>query len=210
MLERGLPTGILDRRVFSEDHLLRSIRVFLDNIPSEQDEKNAERLLLALLRVQRRRFNLHRGWNRAESIVLEIKVLEDVVHWTAKQDPIVQGLLKIIEDSGTKRIVTETAKKLIEIRKNEISAVQQRIASNPRPTLLGGILDDLVAANPSISAQEVVKEIRRMVGQGIVTSVTSESIELDDVKTGRNETVAIEKIRSRLGHAKERYKKRSR
>ena len=210
MLKRGLPTGILDRRVFSEDHLLRSIRVFLDNIPSEQDEKNAERLLLALLRVQRRRSNLHRGWNRAESIVLEIKVLEDVVHWTAKQDPIVQGLLKIIEDSGKKGIVTDTAKKLIEIRKNEISAVQQRIASNPRPTLLGGILDDLVAANPSISAQEAVKEIRRMVGQGIVTSVTSESIELDDVKTGRNETVAIEKIRSRLGHAKERYKKRSR
>ena len=210
MFERGLPTGILDRRVFSEDHLLRSIRVFLDNIPSEQDEKNAERLLLALLRVQRRRSDLHRGWNLAESIVLEIKVLEDVVHWTAKQDPIVQGLLKIIEDSGTKRIVTETAKKLIEIRKSEISAVQQRIASNPRPTLLGGILDDLVAANPSISAQEAVKEIRRMVGQGIVTSVTSESVELDDIKTGRMETVVIEKIRSRLGHAKERYKKLSR
>ena len=210
MLKRGLPTGILDRRVFSEDHLLRSIRVFLDNIPSEQDEKNAERLLLALLKVQRKRSNLHRGWNRVESIVLEIKVLADVVHWTPKQDPLIELILKIIEYSDTKEIVIETAQKLRELRESEKNAVQQRIASNPRPTLLGGILDDLVAANPSISEQEAVKEIRKIVGQSIVTSVTSESIELDDIKTGRNETVAIEKIRSRLGHAKERYKKRSR
>ena len=210
MLERGLPTGILDRRVFSEDHLLRSIRVFLHNIPSEQDEKNAERLLLALLKVQRKRSNLHRRRNRAESIVLEIKVLQDVVHWTPEQDPFIEGLLKIIEDSGTKRIVIETAQKLLELRENEITAVQQRIASNPRPTLLGGILDDLVVANPEISATEAVKEIRKMTGQGIVTSVSNGSIELDDIKTGRNSTVAIEKIRSRLGHAKERYKKRSR
>jgi hypothetical protein len=76
--------------------------------------------------------------------------------------------------------------------------------------LLGGILDDLVVANPEISATEAVKEIRRMAGQGVVTSVSNGSIELDDIKTGRNSTVAIEKIRSRLGHAKERYKKRSR
>ena len=210
MLERGLPTGILDRRVFSEDHLLRSIRVFLHNIPSEQDEKNAERLLLALLRVQRKRSNLHRGWNRAESIVLEIKVLQDVVHWTPKQDPFIEGLLKIIEDSGKKGTVRETARKLLELRENEIRAVQQRIASNPRPNLLGQILDDLVVANPEISATEALKEIRKMTGQGIVTSVNNGSIELDDIKTGRSSTVAIEKIRSRLGHAKERYKKRSR
>ena len=67
-----------------------------------------------------------------------------------------------------------------------------------------------MVANPEISATEALKEIRKMTGQGIVTSVNNGSIELDDIKTGRSSTVAIEKIRSRLGHAKERYKKRSR
>lgn len=203
-------TELLDRRVFAEDYLLRAIRKFLEPQFSEEGQSNAEVLILRLLRVLRRRSNLHRGWNRAEVISLEINVLEGFVYWVGGKDPLIDGIQKLIEVSGCKEKVIKIAHGLLDLRKHEISALQSKRATRPRPNLMSKILDEIVSENPRISEREAVRKIKQMVGLGIVSRVSDGSIELDDVSSGKSATVEIDSIRSRLSHAKTRLKKRSR
>ena len=199
---------LLDSRVFAEDYLLRATKKFLEPQFSEESDKNAELLLLRLLRVLRRRSNLHRGWNRAKAISLEIDVLEGFVYWVTGRDPLSDGIQKIIEVSGRKEEVIKIARGLLDLREREISALQSKRAARPRPNLMSKILDDFVSENPRISERETVKKIKQMVGLGIVSRVSDGSIELDDMSSGKCVTVEIDSIRSRLSHAKVRFKKK--
>jgi hypothetical protein len=203
-------TELLDRRIFAEDYLLRAARKFLEPQFSEEGHNNAEVLILRLLRVIRRRSNLHRGWNRAEAISLEINVLEGFVCWVGGKDPLIDGIQKLIEVSGCKEKVIKIARGLLDLRKHEISTLQSKRATRPRPNLMSKILDEIVSENPRISEREAVKKIKQMVGLGIVSRVSDGSIELDDVSSGKSATVEIDSIRSRLSRAKTRLKKRSR
>jgi len=165
-------------------------------------------LLLRWLRVLRRRSNLHRGWNRAEAISLEIDALEGFVHWVSGKDPLSDEIRKIIEVSDRKEEVIKIARGLLDLREREISALQSKRATRPRPNLMSKILDDIVRENPRISEKETIKKIKQMVGLGIVSRVSDGSIELDEMSSGKSATVEIDSIRSRLSHAKVRFKKK--
>jgi hypothetical protein len=206
--ERFSLTELLDSRVFAEDYLLRATKKFLEPQFSEESDKNAELLLLRWLRVLRRRSNLHRGWNRAEAVSLEIDALGGFIHWVGGKDPLSDGIQKIIEVSGRKEEVIKIARGLLDLREREISALQSKRATRPRPNLMSKILDDIVRENPRISEKDTIKKIKQMVGLGIVSRVSDGSIELDDMGSGKSATVEIDSIRSRLSHAKARLKKR--
>ncbi|MEY3561906.1 MAG: hypothetical protein RL068_1058 [Actinomycetota bacterium] len=202
-------TELLDRNIFAEDHLLRTAKKFLEPQSLDKTHTSAELLLLRLLRVLRRRSNLHRGWNRTAAIALEIDVLEGFACWVGGKDPLSDEIQRIIEFSDQKEVVIEIARGLLDLREREISALQSKRATRPRPNLMSRILDEIVCENPGISARETLKKIKQMVGLGVISRVSDGSIELDDVSSGKSATVKIDSIRSRLSHAKARLKKNS-
>lgn len=201
---------LLNKNKYVEHVLLRDLQSAIDGLSRDIGLRIApEILILRYLAVLRSRAGLHRRWDWHNAITLEMDALNHICMWIPKNDPIFDGLLQIFEQSGRKGEIAQIAKRMIEIRKREISVMQSNKARKPRPRPFGRILDKLVDENPKISEHEALLAIKRMVGNGIVTGVAGGSIEIDDLETGSSETIPLDKLRSRLGHAKERFRKKA-
>jgi len=82
---------------------------------------------------------------------------------------------------------------------------QKHKASRPRQDRLGEIIEDIVKKNPNIKHPELVMEIEKLRGQGVIETVSDSEIEWRDGE--KTEGAPISGLKDRLSRAKKKNQK---
>lgn len=201
---------LLDRGHHAERRLLQSLSRVCRSLESHQEVPldNAQ-LIYEYLAVVRHRAKLHRGYDRAEAIGLEIKTLDSILMWVPTNDLLFEGLKDILRQAknGDVESVIKIARHMQEIRKNEISARQSANAKRPRSNPFSKILDEIVSENPTISVNDSLKILRRLVGKGVISNISHGAIEVDVLDPKYCNTIELTRLKDHLHRAKQRHKK---
>jgi len=203
-------SSLLDRSRFAERRLLRSLNRGCRGLESHQEVSiDTAQLIYEYLAVVRHRAKLHRGYDRAEAIGLEIKTLDSILMWVPTNDLLFEGLKDILRqaENGDVESVIKTARRMQEIRKNEISARQSANAKRPRSNPFSRTLDEIVSENPTISVNDVLKILRRLVGKGVISNISDGAIEVDVLDPKYCDTIELTRLKDHLHRAKQRHKK---
>lgn len=105
--------------------------------------------------------------------------------------------------AGGSRTATYAISKL----KPEFTSIRQsEIAQKPRPDRLQRLIVELVRTHPSISTKELLRELERRVGCGVILSITDETIEFLKTETEEGDEelacAPVSGLKDRLSHAK--------
>ena len=90
------------------------------------------------------------------------------------------------------------------------SFLQTRTAQKPRQDALQKLIIDIVNAQPDISAKELMRQLERQKGQGVILEITSDDTIRFVMPDGKESTAQGSGLKDRLGRAKKYLNKNSR
>ena len=167
------------------DILLELGQQFSDDEPAEESNEQVAAGLVNLVLETRRRCQGVVG-NTPEGDAVDAETLAKMAGWDS-DDPELLIAEKVLRRLATGDGADAIAllKRAVSNRQQAASNEQRRRASKPRkPPPLDELIERLMRAKPKISAKELVKELQREIGNGVILDMDDTEIILtEDQKT---------------------------
>jgi hypothetical protein len=84
---------------------------------------------------------------------------------------------------------------------------QKDAAARPRADALQRLIDEILRSNPNLTAPEVVAELGRRQGDGVIETITDDEIEWSD-DANKAESTPIKAVKDRVSRAKKKLSSR--